>query len=146
MKKFTLRTLFVFTLALLGSSCASVPMGNLKDDQDAKSFSVPTTISRIYLYRNEVMGQAVKVAITLDGQMMGQTAKNVYYVWDVDAGDHTISCSAEANSEITVKTKAGKATYVWQEMKMGMWSAGCKLHEVDAATGQKGVQECDLAQ
>jgi hypothetical protein len=42
---------------------------------------------------------------------------------------------AEADSQITGKTVAGKASYVWQEMKMGMWAAGCQLHEVDEAMG-----------
>jgi hypothetical protein len=39
---------------------------------------------------------------------------------------------------------AGKIYYVWQEVKMGMFSARSALHQVDAAKGQKGVEESKL--
>ena len=44
-----------------------------------------------------------------------------------------------------VDAQPGNTYYIWQEVKMGMMSAGSKLHVVDAAQGKKGVGETSLA-
>lgn len=61
-------------LLLLASGCASVPMASKEDDAAAKSFRAPSDKGRIYVYRNESMGGAVKIPITLDGKLKGSTA------------------------------------------------------------------------
>lgn len=130
---------------LLTSACASVPMSSSEKDAEAKKFNIPPTHSRIYLYRNEALGSAMKVAITLDGRHKGKTARNIYFSWDVKPGEHELSCLAETDSTITVNAKPGKAHFVWQEMKMGLLSAGCALHEVDQSVGKKAILSCNLA-
>ena len=42
-------------------------------------------------------------------------------------------------------TEAGKTYFVWQEVKMGMFSARSRLGLVEAAKGQAGVKSCGLA-
>ncbi len=137
-------TALVFAIMLTG--CATVPMASLEHDSAAKEFVVPPDVSRIYLYRNESFGGAIPMTVSLDGQTMGQTGPKTYYMWDVPPGDHTVSSYAEDVSELKLTTMPGRAYYVWQEVKMGLWSARSQLQEVDEATGRSGVLECKLAQ
>jgi hypothetical protein len=133
-------------LVAVAAGCASVQMASPEADAQAKQFNVPVGKSRIYVYRNENFGGAIKIAITLDGRLMGSTAPKTYFAWDVSPGKHDIMCAAENNSKLTVDAPSGRAVYVWQEMKMGMLSAGCALNLVDGATGRAGVMESKLAQ
>lgn len=132
-------------LLLLVSGCASVPMASKEADAAAKSFRAPSDKARIYVYRNEFMGGAVKIPITLDGKLVGSTVKNTYLMFDVNPGAHEVGCVGETPGKVTVDAKAGEAAYVWQEMKMGMWAASCAMHVVDEQKGRQGVSECALA-
>jgi len=132
--------------AATAAGCASVQMASPQADAEAKRFTVPAGKSRIYVYRNERLGGAIKIALALDGRMMGQTAPKTYFAWDVAPGKHEIMCSGENNVRLTVDAPSGGAVYVWQEMKMGTWSAGCALNLVDGSTGRSGVMDCSLAQ
>ncbi len=143
-RRFQYLAVAVFTGLL--TACASVPMASLEEDASAKKFEVSPDQSRIYVYRNESFGGAVKIPVTLDGKMMGQTAAKTYFMWDVAPGEHTVSCVGENVMELKLNARPGSSHFVWQEMKMGMWSAGCALHEVDAATGQEAVMSTKLIQ
>ncbi len=44
----------------------------------------------------------------------------------------------------TLLGKAGEIYYVWQEVKMGVFAVGSKLHLVDEEKGQAGVKESKL--
>jgi Protein of unknown function (DUF2846) len=127
------------------SSCASVPMDNPDADQDAKNFSVSPDHGRIYIYRNETFGAAVKITVSVDGKLIGQTAKKTYYAIDVAPGKHQVSCFAESNASVDVNVDKGSSVFVWQEMKMGLMAAGCDMHTVDANTGREAVLECKRA-
>jgi len=50
----------------------------------------------------------------------------------------------ENTHTLTLITRAGEPSFVWQEVKMGLLSAGSRLHSVDAATGRAGVLETQL--
>lgn len=128
------------------SGCASVPMASLEEDTMAKTFKVDPDKSLIYLYRNESMGGAIKIPVTLNGKMMGQTAPKTYFVWNVTPGKQEISCIGESTAVLAIDARPGRAHYVWQEMKMGMWAARCALAEVDEQVGKQAVNECKLAQ
>jgi hypothetical protein len=137
--------ILIFLVAITG--CATVPMASLEADQKAKSFSVPPNKSRIYLFRDEaVFGGAIKVTTSINDKIIGQTAPKSYFVVDVPPGKHVLSCFAESNSTLTLNTKKDTAYYVWQEMKMGVMTASCRLQEVEEAEGQKRVKSCKLAQ
>ncbi|HWA11783.1 MAG TPA: DUF2846 domain-containing protein [Burkholderiales bacterium] len=114
-------------------------------DAAAKAFKAPEGQSRIYLYRNESMGGAVKIPVTVDGRMSAHTGPKTYFVFDVAPGPHELACIGETSGKLSLTTTAGTSYYVWQEMKMGMWAASCALKQVDEQTGQKAVNECKLA-
>jgi hypothetical protein len=139
----------MFVAAVLASSlvgCASVPMGDAKQDAALKTFSVPADKAGVYIYRNESMGAAVKMDVEVDGKAIGQTAANTYLYKEVAPGKHTVSSKAENTDTIEIDAKPGTLTYVWQEVKMGLMYARTKLNLVGEAEGKKGVLETKLAE
>ena len=139
----------MFVAAVLASSlvgCASVPMGDAKQDAALKTFSVPADKAGVYIYRNESMGAAVKMDVEVDGKAIGQTAANTFLYKEVAPGKHTVSSKAENTDTIEIDAKPGTLTYVWQEVKMGLMYARTKLNLVGEAEGKKGVLETKLAE
>jgi hypothetical protein len=141
----------IFTVAALLSvvtiaGCASVPMASDEQDSKAKKFAVPAGKSNIYIYRNESFGGAKKMSVLVDGKMVGDTVSKSYIYLTVNPGKHTVTSRAENESVLNVTTQANKNYFIWQEVKMGGWSARSLLQLVDDATGKKGVGESKLIQ
>lgn len=133
----------LIVLGLVG--CASVPMGDEKQDAAAKRFTTKPDMAGLYIYRNESIGGAVKMDVELDEKPLGQTAAKTYFYADVAPGKHTVASKAENTDTLEIDTVAGKLYYVWQEVKMGILYARTKLHLVSDDEGQKGVFESRLA-
>jgi hypothetical protein len=142
MKKLLLLASFALTL----TGCASVNMGDAKQDAAAKTFTAPRDKAGIYVYRNETMGAAVKMDVGVDGQPIGQTVANTFLYKEVAPGKRTITSKAENTETLEIDAKPGVLYYVWQEVKMGILYARNKLHLVDESTGKKGVLETKLAE
>jgi hypothetical protein len=141
MKRIALALVVITALA----GCASVPMGDSKQDAAAKTFAVPADKSAIYLYRNESMGAAVKMDVEIDGQPIGQTAAKTFLYKEVAPGKRVVTSKAENTETLEIDAKPGMAYFIWQEVKMGLLYARNKLQLVDEATGKKGVAETTLA-
>ncbi|OGA72106.1 MAG: hypothetical protein A3F77_01890 [Betaproteobacteria bacterium RIFCSPLOWO2_12_FULL_67_28] len=137
---------FVLLAALLAAGCASVPMASLEDDTRAKTHAVRPDKSNIYVYRNETLGGAISMTVTLNGRVAGQSGPQTYFMFEVDPGTYELSSIAENTSALKLTTAPGRAYYLWQEAKMGMWMARTLLQQVDEDTGRKGVAECKRAQ
>jgi hypothetical protein len=135
----------LFFVAALASGCASVPMANAERDTQAKTFAVPATgKANVYVYRNEVIGGAVKMDLALNGKPIGQTTAMTFVVLEVAPGKHNLVSKAENESRLDLVTEAGKNYFVWQEVKMGVLYARNLLQLVDEKTGRAGVAECRL--
>lgn len=131
------------SLSLVG--CASVPMGDPKQDAALKTFTEKQNVSGIYIYRNESMGASVKMDVDVDGKPLGQTAAKTYFYTEVEPGKHTVTSKSENTSSVQLDTVAGKLYYIWQEVKMGALYARTKLSIVSEEEGKKGVLESKLA-
>ena len=142
----TLAPLFVVIAALTLGACASVPMATPEQDAQAKKMTPPAGKALIYVYRNETMGAAIKMPVSLDGKTAGQTGPKTYFMWAVAPGKHEITSLTENTSKLTVDSQAGKTYFVWQEVKMGAWAARSQLQLVDDAKGRAGVDACKLVQ
>ena len=140
---FKLIAALALSLALIG--CASVPMGDVKQDAALKTFQVPADKAGIYVFRNESMGAAVKMDVIIDGQNIGETAAKTFMYREVAPGKHTVASKAENTDTIDVEIAPGKAAYIWQEVKMGFMFARTQLHLVSEEEGKKGVLETKLA-
>lgn len=140
------KLLLVLALASILTGCASVPMGDAKQDAALKTFTIPADKAGVYIYRNESMGGAVKMDVALDGKPIGQTAAKTYLYKEVTPGKHTISSTAENTDTVEIDAKAGTLSYIWQEVKMGLLYARTKLHLVGESEGKNGVLETQLAE
>ena len=114
------------------------------EDEAAKTFEVVEDRSNIYIYRNENFGGAIKMPVVLDDKIVGDTAPKTFILKTVDPGEHVVVSKTENDASLAFTTEAGKNYFVWQEVKMGLWTARSKLHLVDEATGRDGVNECKL--
>ena len=135
--------LFLASLLIL-HGCASAPMASDKEDQRAKQFQPAKGKASIYVYRNETMGAALSKSVTINGRMAGTTAADTYFWFHVKPGTYKIVSDNNLDNTISVKAKAGKNYFVWQEMKMGLFVGGTKLSLVDEKRGRNGVLECKL--
>lgn len=85
-------------LAVVG--CATVPLSTAEEDLRVKSLLAPPNAALVYLYRNESMGAAVKMAVLMDGANSGETVSKTYMVWQVVPGRHALVSKAENDSQI----------------------------------------------
>jgi len=137
MKKLALMA--TYALLLLLSACASVPMASMDKDAKAKEFTPPPDKGGIYIYRNENLGGGMAIAVSINDKTLGQTAPYTYFHVNVPPGSYSLKSHAENVSELTLMIEPGRNYFVWQEIKMGMWSARTKLQEVDESTGREAI-------
>jgi hypothetical protein len=122
-------------------------MASADADTKAKSFVAPPSgQANLYVYRNETFGSAIKMPLLLDNQSIGDTGPHTYAFRQVAPGKHTLVSKTEKDVTLDLDIQAGTTYYVWQEVKMGAFSARSALHLVDEPTGEAGVKECKLIQ
>ena len=98
------------------------------------------------MFRDESMGGSVKMTLNLDGQFLGDTGPKTFHWVTLKPGKATPVGKAENESTLEFTAKPGQSLYVWQEVKMGLLSAGNRLELVDEERGHAGVAECELAE
>ena len=125
--------------------CASINKAPATVDAESKQFKSIQNVSQVYVYRNETLGAALSMPVTVDGKLAGETGPHSFFKFDLPAGSHLITSQGN-ESKITVHTEAGKLYFVWQEVKMGAFSGGSKLQLVTEEVGKKGVAECTQIQ
>ncbi|MCU1716420.1 DUF2846 domain-containing protein [Pseudomonas sp. 5P_3.1_Bac2] len=135
------------SLALL-AGCASVPMASTEQDQQSKTFSAPPPDqSGLYIFRDSILGAALKKTVKVDGEVIGETASNTYFYRLIKPGQHLLSTESEfSDNSIELYTEPGKNYYVRQSIKLGVFVGGAKLKVVDEAEGQEAVASTQQAQ
>jgi len=145
MKKVFLATALAASLL---SGCASVPMDSPEKTALAKQFNPPSEgHSGLYIYRDSILGAALKKDIWVDGECVGETVPKIFFYEEV-VGDkeHTISTESEFSpNDLLVKTESGKNYFVNQYIKLGAFVGGANLELVDEATGKQAVAQLDMA-
>ena len=136
--------LLLLAVLTLGG-CASVRMGDTKQDAILKEFQVPKESAGVYLYRNELFGAAVRLDVAVNGRTIGETGAKTYLYFELSPGTYTITSKGENTDAVTVDISARSLTYIWQEVRMGFLYARTRLHVVSADEGKKGVLESSLA-
>lgn len=130
------------------TGCASVSMENSLHSDMTKSFAAPASDrAGLYIYRGGGPGGALKKDIWVDGACVGQSAPNVFFYTEVDAGkEHTVSTESEFSpNHLVIYTEGGKNYFVRQSIKMGVFVGGAKLKLVDETAGRKAVEKLGLA-
>ncbi|MCK2041317.1 DUF2846 domain-containing protein [Chromohalobacter sp. TMW 2.2308] len=129
---------------LVVSGCASVPMGSSDEDQALKQFPTPPQgMAGLYVYRDSFMGKALKKSVSLDGQLLGETANGVYFYEVVEPGEHSLSTESEfSDNAIDFMADAGENYFVEQYIKMGIFVGGAGLNMVEKTEGMDAVRKC----
>ncbi|WP_394561230.1 DUF2846 domain-containing protein [Aquipseudomonas alcaligenes] len=133
-------------VALL-SGCASVPMESSEKDQALKTFPTPPQDQAgLYIFRDSSLGPALKKTVTVDGEVIGETAINTYFYRTVTPGQHVLATESEfSDNTLTLNAEAGKNHYVRQYIKLGVFVGGANLEQVSETEGRKAVLETELA-
>ncbi|MCW8933857.1 MAG: DUF2846 domain-containing protein [Gammaproteobacteria bacterium] len=137
------KTITILALFALLGGCAGIAKAPDHLDKQAKEFKAHPDYSQVYVYRNESFGGAISMPVTIDGELAGTTGPNSFFKFNLLPGVHTIT-SQEDESKLKITTKRNELYFVWQEVKMGAFSAGSKLQLVNASQGKSGVLESTL--
>lgn len=135
----------LFVTLALTYGCASINSAPPEQDATAKEFIKNPSFSQVYVYRNQTLGAALSMPVTVNGKLAGTTGPNSFFKFELPAGTHTLT-SQGSKSTLDIATEAGELYFVWQQVKMGAFSGGSKLQLVDEGKGKKGVSECKLIQ
>ena len=130
---------------ILSTGCASINKAPIDDDKAAKEFNKDSTMSQVYIYRNESFGGAVSMPVTVDGKTAGNTGPKSFFKFNLPEGNHVFTSQGD-KSTLAVDTKNGEQYFIWQEVKMGAFSGGSLLQVVPEGKGKKGVSECRMIQ
>jgi hypothetical protein len=130
------------------TGCASVPMASADADKALKEFAPPSEgKSGLYIYRNSTFGAALKKTISVDGVILGESARYTYFYKELEPGTHEVSTESEfSDNKISIEFKKGINYFVQQYIKFGAFVGGAGLKEVTEEEGKKSVLECKLAQ
>lgn len=135
----------VLSSIVILSGCASINKAPATVDAESKKFQPKADVAQVYVYRNETLGAALSMPVTVNGKYAGDTGPHSFFKFDLPAGQHKITSQGN-ESQLTVATETGKLYYVWQEVKMGVMSGSSKLQLVSEEVGKKGVAECTQIQ
>ena len=139
-----IRILAILSLFMV-TGCATVPMEDTGRDGIAKLFKVPEEKAGVYIYRNEILGSAVRMDVLVNGRSAGETVAKTYLFLEVTPGTYNIESRAENADTLTLDLGPKSLTYVWQEVRMGVLYARTKLHVVSESVGKNGVLQSKLA-
>jgi hypothetical protein len=101
---------------------------------------------RIYVVRPDFMGSAVQMNVTADDTLIGTTTGGGYLCWETVPGMVTITGHAEVDDSIDLSIQRGKAYYIYQAMRMGVWVARNELIELSTEKGKEYLESCSPPQ
>lgn len=109
----------------------------------AQDLRCPADQSGLYIYRDSFVGQALKKSLTVDGQVIGETAKGVYFHRFLAPGKHVIGTESEfSDNTLTLVTEPGKNYYLRQYIKMGAFVGGANLEQISEEQAQRDLKGC----
>lgn len=135
--------------ALMLTGCASVDMASKEASDKAKQFSAPSAGNAgLYVYRNSVVGKALKKDLWVDGNCLGESGPNVFFHTQVEGNrKHKIETESEFSpNALDVFMEAGKNYFVRQFIKLGAFVGGADLEQIPEEQGKSDVAQLSLAQ
>ena len=140
--------LVIIFIASIVSGCASVKMENKELSEKTKQFSKPTSgNSGLYIYRDSVIGAALKKDIWVDGKCIGESAAKVFFYTEVAGGkSHVIATESEFSpNELSILVEEGKNYFIRQFIKLGVLVGGAGLEIIPEEKGKAAIEKLELA-
>ena len=133
---------------LLVSGCASVEMASKAESAKAKEFNPPSQgTAGVYIYRDSVVGKALKKDVWIDGKCIGESAPDVFFYTEVEGGKtHKVDTESEFSpNTLELMFEAGKKYFIRQFIKMGVFVGGAGLEQIPEEQGKLAVSKLELA-
>ena len=140
--------LVIIFIASIVSGCASVKMENKELSEKTKQFSKPTSgNSGLYIYRDSILGTAIKKDIWVDGKCIGESAIKVFFYTEVTGGkEHVIATESEFSpNELSILAEEGKNYFIRQFIKFGLFVPGAGLEIIPEEKGKAAIEKLELA-
>lgn len=125
--------------AAVSGCMAYVPMAAPDQDLRARALTPTPQTAVIYLYRDQMIGYGMHWGVTLDGQVVGNTAAQTYMAWTVSPGRHVLVSETNDDSRLELVAAAGHRYFVWQDV-----TGRPRLQLVSESRGRDGLQRCKL--
>lgn len=134
------------TVAFL-TGCASVKMEPKEASDKAKQFAPPAAgMAGVYVYRDSVVGKALKKDLWLDGKCIGESGPDVFFRTEATPGKHTLSTESEFSpNDLSIMLEAGKIYFYRQFIKMGLMKGGADLEAMPEAEAKPAIAKLELA-
>lgn len=135
--------------ALMLTGCASVNMASKEESDKAKQFNAPSAGNAgLYVYRNSIVGKALKKDIWIDGKCLGESASDVFFYTEVEGGKkHKIETESEFSpNALELFMEAGKNYFIRQFIKFGAFVGGADLEQIQDEQAKADVAKLGLAQ
>jgi hypothetical protein len=133
---------------LLISGCASVEMAPKAESAKAKEFNPPSQGNAgVYIYRDSIVGKALKKDIWIDTKCIGESAPDVFFYTEVE-GDKTHKVDTESEfspNTLELVFETGKNYFIRQFIKFGVFVGGAGLEQVSEEQGKKDVTKLEMA-
>ena len=133
--------------SLLLGGCAFVPLQDAERTRAAKEFpDPPPGKSNLYLYRDDVVGAAVKRKLYVDGQYIGETGFNTFFFRTLDPGRHAVQTQSEFEvRKLDLLAEPGQVHYIRQGIVPGIFTAGTVLVPQDPIAAKPAIRKLQLA-
>jgi hypothetical protein len=142
-------SLLALCAAALMSGCASVNMASTEEMAKAKQFNPPSAgHAGVYIYRNSgIVGAALKKDLWIDGQCVGESARDVFFYTEVEGGKtHKVETQSELSPNgLELMFDSGKNYFIRQFIKIGLFVGGADLEQVSEEQGKKDIAPLGLA-
>jgi hypothetical protein len=123
-------------------------MESKEASEKAKQFNQPTAgNSGLCLYRDSVIGTALKKDIRVNGACVGESAPDVFFYTEVAGGtQHVISTESEFSpNTLSLLVETGKNYFIRQYIKWGVFIGGADLEIIPEDQGRIAISKLALA-
>ena len=143
--------LFLFLgvfFALVFSGCASKENLAPKEvSEKAKLFNSPKeNKSGIYIYRDSIIGSALKKDLFIDDKFIAVSSPNMFFYEEVDGDkEHKFSTESEFSANhLIIKTEKNKLYFIRQYIKMGAFVGGANLEIIEDEVAKKAILDSEM--
>lgn len=145
MKKSIVSIVMSIFLMFIFSGCVQkMERAPIAEDKLAKEFKTDPDFANLYICRNESFGWAVHMPVLVNDKLIGRTEAQSYFYIKLEEGRQNIKSLTEQIQSIYVDTTKGKNYFVWQEVKMGTWTANSMLHSMNEEDGKRCVESSHM--
>ena len=123
-------------------------MAGKEESAKAKKFEKPSAGNAgVYVYRDSILGAALKKDIWIDGECVGESAPKTFFYKEV-SGDarHKIETESEFSpNALEMFFKTGENHFIRQYIKLGAFVGGANLEQMTEVDGKAAIQNLEMA-